>query len=222
MVSSDSISLNDSALSGQYLNEPLDAKFDDFFALFEQPVQFDLSQLDLDNRLRQLQKRYHPDNLNSHPDNLNSQDDLQSTSNTTSLPQSSDQTSALINQAYQTLSHADSRAAYLLELVGQSQTLEQSIADLEFLDDAMQLRIDLEDAIDDKARSALQSLHPQITQRLKIQSQRFTEGYQQQKWQQAIDATQKLKFLVKLNADITIALDELASSEQQDDDDLYV
>lgn len=186
----------------------LDAQFDNFFALFEQPVQFDLSQQALDQRLRLLQKRYHPDNI--------------AKSNTSDHLQQSGQASAVINQAYQTLSHPDSRAAYLLDMAGQAQTLEHSIADLEFLDDAMQLRIDLETAIEDKERSSLQQLHPQITSRLEEQSTRFKEAYQQEQWQTAIDATQKLKFLVKLNADITIALDELANAEQADDDDLYV
>ncbi|HAM61286.1 MAG TPA: Fe-S protein assembly co-chaperone HscB [Psychrobacter sp.] len=185
-----------------------DAQFDNFFALFEQPVQFDLSQQALDQRLRLLQKRYHPDNI--------------AKSNTSDHLQQSGQASAVINQAYQTLSHPDSRAAYLLDMAGQAQTLEHSIADLEFLDDAMQLRIDLETAIEDKERSSLQQLHPQITSRLEEQSTRFKEAYQHEQWQMAIDATQKLKFLVKLNADITIALDELANAEQADDDDLYV
>lgn len=191
-------------------NTQSDAQFDNFFALFEQPVQFELSQQALDQRLRLLQKRYHPDNIAkkqaTDSDNL----------------QQSGQASAVINQAYQTLSHPDSRAAYLLDMAGQAQTLEHSIADLEFLDDAMELRIDLETAIEDKERSSLQQLHPQITSRLDEQSTRFINAYQQQQWQTAIDATQKLKFLVKLNADITIALDELANAEQADDDDLYV
>lgn len=192
-------------------NAQSDAQFDNFFALFEQPVQFDLSQQALDQRLRLLQKRYHPDNMaKSH---ATDGDNLQ---------QQSEQTSAVINQAYQTLSHPDSRAAYMLDMAGQAQTLEHSIADLEFLDDAMQLRIELETAIEDKERLTLQQLHPQITSRLEEQSTRFKNAYQQQQWQPAIDATQKLKFLVKLNADITIALDELASAEQADDDDLYV
>ncbi|MGM8871615.1 Fe-S protein assembly co-chaperone HscB [Psychrobacter sp. 2Y5] len=191
-------------------NMQSDAQFDNFFALFEQPVQFELSQQALDQRLRLLQKRYHPDNITktqaTDSDNL----------------QQSGQASAVINQAYQILRHPDSRAAYLLDMAGQAQTLEHSIADLEFLDDAMDLRIDLETAIEDKERSSLQQLHPQITSRLDEQSTRFINAYQQQQWQTAIDATQKLKFLVKLNADITIALDELANAEQADDDDLYV
>ena len=33
---------------------------------------------------------------------------------------------------------------------------------------------------------------------------------------------QKLKFLVKLDADVTTGLDEVASAEHLDDDDLYV
>lgn len=40
-----------------------EAQFDNFFALFEQPVQFEVNQESLDQHLRLLQKRYHPDNV---------------------------------------------------------------------------------------------------------------------------------------------------------------
>lgn len=197
-------------------NAQSEAQFDNFFVLFEQPVQFEVSQESLDHRLRTLQKRYHPDNLAKiNANNINASTDNQT------LQQHSEQASAIINQAYQTLSNADSRATYMLDMAGQAESLDQSIADLEFLDDAMQLRIELGEAIEDKDRLVLQQLHPQITQRLDKQSLRFKQAYQQQDWQTAIDATQKLKFLVKLNADITTALDELVNTIQ-DDDDLYV
>lgn len=187
-----------------------EAQFDNFFALFEQPVQFEVNQDNLDRHLRLLQKRYHPDNVAKHSvDNVQAQ-------------QQSEQASALINQAYQTLSTPDSRASYLLDMAKQSQNLEHSIADLDFLEDAMQMRIDLDEAIEDKNQSTLQQLHPQITERLATQSKRFSSAYQRQDWQTAIDATQKLKFLVKLNADVTTALDEMATAEHSDDDDLYV
>ncbi|ALF60486.1 Fe-S protein assembly co-chaperone HscB [Psychrobacter urativorans] len=183
-----------------------EAQFDNFFALFEQPVQFELLQDSLDQRLRLLQKRYHPDNaVNNLTDNVKAE-----------------QASALINQAYQTLSAPDSRAAYLLDIAGHAQTLEQSIADLKFLEDAMEMRMDLDDAINDKNCVTLQQLHPQVVERLNIQSTRFNNAYQHKEWQTAIDATQKLKFLVKLDADITTGLDDVASTEQLDDDDLYV
>ena len=187
-----------------------EAQFDNFFALFEQPVQFELRQDSLDQRLRLLQKRYHPDNV------------INNLTDSVKAKQHSEQASALINQAYQTLSVPDSRAAYLLDMAGQAQTLEQSIADLDFLEDAMEMRMDLDDAINDKNRVTLQQLQPQIVERLNIQSNRFNNAYQHQEWQTAIDATQKLKFLVKLNADITTGLDDVASTEQLDDDDLYV
>ncbi|AMN67735.1 MULTISPECIES: Fe-S protein assembly co-chaperone HscB [unclassified Psychrobacter] len=187
-----------------------EAQFNNFFALFEQPVQFEVNQDSLDQRLRLLQKRYHPDNV------------AKNLSDTAQAQQQSEQASALINQAYQTLSTPDSRASYLLDMADQAQNLEHSIADLDFLEDAMQMRIDLDEAIEDKDLATLQQLHPQITQRLAKQSERFSTAYQSQDWQTAIDATQKLKFLVKLNADVTTGLDEVVTAEHSDDDDLYV
>ena len=190
-----------------------DAQFDNFFALFEQPVQFAVNQERLDQQLRLLQKRYHPDNLVA--DSKNVADSAQA-------KQQSEQASALINQAYQTLRDPDSRASYLLDIAGQAQNLEHSIADLDFLEDAMQMRMDLDDAIEGKELAVLKQLHPQITVRLNKQSERFDSAYQSQDWQTAIDATQKLKFLVKLDADVTTGLDEVASAEHLNDDDLYV
>ena len=187
-----------------------EAQFDNFFALFEQAVQFEVNQDSLDQRLRLLQKRYHPDNVAKNQANI-TQAQLQS-----------EKYSALINQAYQTLSSPDSRASYLLDIANQAQNIEHSIADLDFLEDAMEMRMDLDDAITGKNLSALQQLHPQITERLTKQSQRFSNAYQEQDWNTAIDATQKLKFLVKLNADVTTGLDEIATDGQSDDDDLYV
>lgn len=190
-----------------------DAQFDNFFALFEQPVQFAVNQERLDQQLRLLQKRYHPDNLVA--DSKNVADSAQA-------KQQSEQASALINQAYQTLRDPDSRASYLLDIAGQAQNLEHSIADLDFLEDAMQMRMDLDDAIEGKELAVLKQLNPQITERLNKQSERFDSAYQSQDWQTAIDATQKLKFLVKLDADVTTGLDEVASAEHLNDDDLYV
>ena len=191
-----------------------EAQFDNFFALFEQPAQFEIDQAHLDQQLRLLQKRYHPDNLMV--------DSTKDVTSVTEAKQQSEQASALINQAYQTLKAPDSRAAYLLEMANQAHNLEHSIADLDFLEDAMQMRIDLDEAIEDKDRTTLAQLQPQITTRLSKQSERFSSAYQKQDWQTAIDATQKLKFLVKLNADVTTGLDEVASAEHSDDDDLYV
>ena len=56
--------------------------------------------------------------------------------------------------------------------------------------------------------------------RIDNQSQRFKQAYAEQGWPVAKDATQKLKFLVKLKKDMDIAVDN--SQQQADDDDLYL
>ena len=188
----------------------LEPQFDNFFALFEQPVQFEIVQESLDQRLRLLQKRYHPDNV------------AKDVANITKAKQQSEQASALINQGYQTLSAPDSRASYLLDMAGQAQNIEHSIADLDFLEDAMEMRMDLDDAIGAKDIATLKQLHPQITDRLTKQSANFKSAYENQDWQTATDSTQKLKFLVKLNADVVTAIDQISADTHLDDDDLYV
>ena len=192
------------------IDSTLEPQFDNFFALFEQPVQFEVAQDSLDQRLRLLQKRYHPDNV------------AKNVADTAKAQQQSEQASALINQGYQTLSAPDSRASYLLDMAGQAQNLEHSIADLDFLEDAMEMRMDLDDAIGDKDVATLKQLHPQITERLAKQSASFKSAYESQNWQMAIDATKKLRFLVKLNADVVTAIDGISAATQLDDDDLYV
>ncbi len=191
-------------------NSTLEPQFDNFFALFEQPVQFDVVQDSLDQRLRLLQKRYHPDNVAKNADNF------------AKAKQQSERASALINQGYQTLSLPDSRASYLLDIAGQAQNLEHSIADLDFLEDAMEMRMDLDDAIANKDIATLNQLHPQIKERLAKQSASFKSAHESQDWETAIDATQKLKFLVNLDADVVTALDGISADTHLDDDDLYV
>lgn len=187
-----------------------EAQFDNFFALFEQPLQFNVSQSHLDQRLRALQKRYHPDNVS------------QDMSDSVQAKYDSEQASAMINKAYQTLRSPDTRAAYLLDTAGQAASVETSIADLDFLDDAMDMRIALDEAINTHNLSALHVLRPQIAGRLETQADRFNNAYTQQQWLTAVDATQKLKFLVKLDADLISAIDDASKGSESDDDDLYV
>ena len=187
-----------------------EAQFDNFFSFFMQPLQFNVSQSHLDQRLRALQKRYHPDNVS------------QDMSDSVQAKYDSEQASAMINKAYQTLRSPDTRAAYLLDTAGQAASVETSIADLDFLDDAMDMRIALDEAINTHNLSALHVLRPQIASRLETQADKFNTAYEQQQWLTAVDATQKLKFLVKLDADLISAIDDASKGSESDDDDLYV
>lgn len=186
------------------------AQFDNFFQLFAQPVGFDLDTKELDRQFRQLQRQYHPDNL------------CHDQKSTAAAQQQAEQLSSLINHAHQTLKSTDSRAAYLLQMQDQHHDLEHSIADLDFLDDAMSLRIHLDEALAAQHQASLLQLQQQILQRLSSQSDRFANAYLQQDWSTAIDATQKLKFLVKLDSDVAAGVDNLAEKTMSDDDDLYV
>ncbi|WP_019672660.1 Fe-S protein assembly co-chaperone HscB [Psychrobacter lutiphocae] len=184
--------------------------FANFFALFELPIAFDIDQKKLGERLRLLQQQYHPDQLN-----LQHEPAKEQTS-------TSQQTSALINHAYDILSHEDSRANYLLELSGQSLNTDLSIADFDFLDDAMEMRIALDDASLDADFTRINELKSKVDQRLAEYSQKFKVAYADQDWTVAMDATQKLKFLVKLKKDMDTAIDVSKQQTQQDDDDLYL
>ncbi len=197
-----------------------------FFELFQQPVSFDIDLAMLAEKLHTLQKQYHPDNVNS------------SSNLETPTTQSAETAySALINHAYNTLKNPDSRAMHLLELSNQIVNFDNSIADLDFLDDAMDIRIALDDYLQAGKTENLQQLKSQLAKRIDEQSKRFKQAYQavveqlqqqqsqnqQTAIQTAIDATQKLKFLVKIDKDIDTAIDDIARNQQQDDDDdLYV
>lgn len=178
-------------------------EFDNFFALFDQPVQFQLLVDELEQKLRELQQQYHPDNQQA----------------ATQSESQNEQISALINHAYQTLRHVDSRASYLLEMVGQDADLNHSIADLDFLDDAMELRIDIDEA---EAPEQLDSLQQAVQSRIDNFAQQFEQVYNHQHWSQAIDVTQKLKFLVKLKKDVAKKIDSLHQQDDANDDDLYL
>lgn len=166
-----------------------------FFEIFALPTDFDIDQQKLDEQLRALQSQYHPDVVNA---------------------KKSEQMSAVINQAYQTLKFVDSRASHLLELVGQADSLQQSIRDLDFLDLAMDFRIELDESNSEQLPNLNQSLQDWLAD---IANQ-FAQSYQQQDWQTAIDYAQKLKFLVKIDKDLSKKVDELTNVA--DDDDLYV
>lgn len=168
-----------------------------FFGLFGLPIAFDIDKNALKSALLSLQKQHHPDRVDANKASTNQ--------------------ASLINHAYQVLSHADSRAAYLLELSGQAVDLSQSINDWDFLDEMMDLRIRL-DTTDDK--TVLEQISSQVHALSQEQSTRFMQNYQNQAWAEAIDATRKLQFLGKLLVDIDAKVTKLLS--QSHDDDLYV
>lgn len=207
-----------------------------YFELMNVPQHYQIDIAKLQQTLRQLQSKFHPDN---NVDASVAEQHLSLSADTDGfLPESiaklsslkPEQASAIINEAYNTLKNPDSRASHLLALKGISQSINQPIRDLDFLDDAMSFRIDLDDA----DSQSITLLSKKLTDWLSNYQLAFDEVYQKidnpaadeadadALTKQAIDIIQKLQFLVKLQADVAKTADELAQKNFDNDDDLYV
>ena len=205
-----------------------------YFELMNVPQQYQIDIAKLQQNLRQLQSKFHPDN---NLDASVAEQNLSLSANTDGFLHESiaklsalkpEQASAIINEAYNTLKNPDSRASHLLALKGISQSINQPIRDLDFLDDAMSFRIDLDDA----DSQSITLLSKKLTEWLNNYQLAFDEVYQKidnsaaanddALTKQAIDIIQKLQFLVKLQADVAKTTDELAQQNFDNDDDLYV
>ena len=205
-----------------------------YFELMNIPQQYQIDIAKLQQNLRQLQSKFHPDN---NLDASVAEQNLSLSANTDAFLRESiaklsalkpEQASAIINGAYNTLKNPDSRASHLLALKGISQSINQPIRDLDFLDDAMSFRIDLDDA----DSQSITLLSKKLTEWLNNYQLAFDEVYQKidnsaaanddALTKQAIDIIQKLQFLVKLQADVAKTTDELAQQNFDNDDDLYV
>lgn len=166
-----------------------------YFELFDISPGFDIDLSRLKTKYRQLQQQYHPDQQTDQSHNQ-------------ALQQSSQ-----INQAYQTLMHADSRAAYLLQLNKQDGGLENSIGDLDFLQHALELREQLEEAA---SSEQLDSLRLEVNQWLEALSREFRIDLEQQDWVDARDTTRKLRFIQRVLLDIDKAEDRFDEFDSAD------
>jgi molecular chaperone HscB len=166
------------------------------FELFNLPVSLDIDLAVLKSEFLKLQQQYHPDKAENKDE---------------ALIQSSE-----INQAFKALSNIDSRAGYLLKLKKQDFHLDQSISDFEFLQDALEIREQLEDA---RSTEELNSLKLEVQQWLDGLSREFKIDYSEEDWAEARDTVRKLRFFVKVMADIEKAEDRLLDDDSFDLDD---
>lgn len=168
------------------------------FELFNLPVALDISLATLKSEFLKLQQQYHPDKA---------EDKAQA------LIQSSE-----INHAHKVLSQVDSRAAYLLSLKKQDHHLDQSINDFEFLQSALEIREQLEEAT---STDELTSLKNEVQQWIDGLVREFKIDYNDEDWAEARDVVRKLRFFVKVMADIHKAEDQLLDDDNFDLDDEF-
>ena len=160
----------------------------DYFQLFDLPVQFALDVGRLGERFRQLQRELHPDRFASasaHEQRV------------------AVQYSAFVNQAYATLSHALPRALYLLQLEGMSQEdISAQQVDGGFLIEQMELREKLESIeglVDPDP--VLDHLVQEIAGDIQLHQAEFAAAHAGGDLPAAASACVKMQFLEKLLAE---------------------
>ena len=166
------------------------------FELFNLPAALDIDLAALKDAFLQLQQQYHPDKAEDKDQALTK--------------------SSEINQAFKALSNVDSRAAYLLSLKKQDYHLDQSISDFEFLQSALEIREQLDDAA---SADDLISLKTEVEQWISGLVREFKIDYADEDWAEARDTVRKLRFFVKVMADINKAEDRFLDDDSFDLDD---
>ncbi|WP_173910939.1 Fe-S protein assembly co-chaperone HscB [Acinetobacter sp. Marseille-Q1618] len=166
------------------------------FELFDLPEALDIDLATLKSNFLNLQQQYHPDKAEDKDH---------------ALIKSSE-----INQAYKVLSNVDSRAAYLLSLQKQDHHLDQSINDFEFLQSALEIREQLDEA---QNVEELYSLKNEVQQWIDGLVREFKIDYADEDWADARDTVRKLRFFQKVMNDIDKAEDRLLDDEDFDLDD---
>lgn len=166
------------------------------FELFNLPEVLDIDLAALKNEFLKLQQQYHPDKA----------DDKQQ-----ALIKSSE-----INQAFKVLSQVDSRAGYLLALKKQDHLLDQSIGDFDFLQSALEIREQLDEA---HSADELISLKQDVQQWIDSLVREFKIDYAEEDWSEARDTVRKLRFFQKVMADINKTEDRFLDDDAFDLDD---
>ena len=161
------------------------------FELFELEPALEISLTQLKAKFLKLQQQYHPDN------------------NQYQIEQAIAKSSQ-VNQAYDALKHVDSRAAYLLQLQKQDGGIEQSIHDFEFLQSALELREQLDEAT---SSEQLQGLRTEVEQWVNALIKEFQIDYAEQDWSEARDTVRKLRFFRHVLMDIDKAEEKLFDDE---------
>jgi molecular chaperone HscB len=160
-----------------------------YFQLFILPQQFVVDNQRLAERFRQLQAMYHPDRFAT-------ADDQQR--------RLSVQTTAFINEAYETLKTPRLRARYLLQLAGVDFNEDtETSKDPAFLMAQMTLREDIEDAPQaNDPFAALDTIHATIRQQQTQLADAFKQAYHAKDYETAKAIVLKMRFFERINGEV--------------------
>jgi molecular chaperone HscB len=164
-----------------------------YFELLGQPIGFEVDRGQLAARYRNLQQSQHPDNF------------VTADAQTQRLALSQ---SALLNDAFQTLSSPVQRANYLLSLQGIDALNEQDTRMPQaFLLAQLDRREAVSDAIAAEDTAAIEQQISELLVEQKHLESRLAQAFHAADLTQARDLTRQLQFLSKIEADAASALD---------------
>lgn len=170
-----------------------DFQVKNYFELFQLSPSFVLDPMVLNQAYRTLQAQYHPDRFVG-DDSVNAQTVLQK--------------SADINEAYQVLKSDVRRAEHLLKLQGIDVETERTVSDPELLMQQLMHREQLQEIADAQDESALEVFSHSILQQYQDVVVQIQNAFEQQQWHQAADLATELKFLSRLQQQISDLEDE--------------
>ncbi|CAD6237937.1 unnamed protein product [Miscanthus lutarioriparius] len=138
--------------------------------------EYNIKDNNLEGKYKDWQKKLHPDLVHSKSEKERGYAAEQS---------------ALVIDAYRTLSKPLSRALYLLKLEGIHVDEEKTINDPELLMEMMEIREAVSDASDSQTLEKIQS---QIKEKLETWSDSFQKAFDKKDFDRAVEATQRMRY----------------------------
>jgi molecular chaperone HscB len=166
-----------------------------YFELFGLAPRFSIDLNSLERSFRQLQSEMHPDKYASH---------------TQSEQRIALQQSTLINDGYQTLRNPTSRAQFLINLSGKTETTQ--VLSNNFLMAQMEWREAIEEAVTSRDVNVLEALAKRIKHKITVQVNELGAALDLQgDFATAEVRVNELRFYEKLRIEIGEALDKISS-----------
>ncbi|KAK9289881.1 hypothetical protein L1049_008042 [Liquidambar formosana] len=163
--------------------QPVDRSVD-YFQIFGLEKKYEIEDDNLEGKYKDWQKKLHPDLVHSKSEKERDYAAEQS---------------ALVIDAFRTLSKPLPRAIYILKLEGVDVDEEQTVSDPVLLAEIMEIREAVEEAADSQALNRIQS---QIQEKLKLWSKSFAKAFQSQKFEEAVTCIQRMTYYERVNEEI--------------------
>lgn len=155
--------------------QPVDPAVD-YFRIFGLDRGYNIKDNNLEGKYKDWQKKLHPDLVHSKSEKERA---------------FAAEQSALVIDAYRTLSKPLPRALYLLQLEGIHVDEEKTINDQELLMEMMEIRESVSDSSDSQTLEKIQS---QMKRKVETWSNSFQEAFDKGDFDRAVEATQRMRY----------------------------